>query len=272
MRSTSTALTLLGTQGWIPTARRETTCLALQTRRSLFLFDAGTGLSRLLSEPWRSMVRAVPRVHLFLTHYHLDHTCGLAYLSGVVGEHDLTIHVPAHSLNHIAPAEGVPSLLRPPFHPVAWEHQAEYRLAVLDGDTLVDGVRVYVRPQCHAGISVAYRVEDLFVLATDTVADPATAEFATGAQVLLHEAWIDEQELNDPARRDYARRMLTTHSTARQAAEIARAADVQELMLIHLNPLRDEEYYRQLRRRAAEVFPATIVPDDLHVRSFARRE
>ncbi|NLG65796.1 MAG: hypothetical protein GX537_09360, partial [Actinobacteria bacterium] len=71
---------------------------------------------------------------------------------------------------------------------------------------------------------------------------------------------------------DYARRMLTTHSTARQAAEIARTADVQELMLIHLNPLRDEEYYRQLRRRAAEVFPATIVPDDLHVRSFARRE
>ncbi len=32
------------------------------------------------------------------------------------------------------------------------------------------------------------------VLATDTVADPATAEFARGVELLLHEAWIDGAE------------------------------------------------------------------------------
>lgn len=270
MHPAPASLTLLGTQGWIPTPRRATTSLSLQIDHSLFLFDAGTGLSRLLLEPLRSVVAAAHHLHLFLTHYHLDHTCGLAYLSGLVGERPLTVHVPSAALNNVDPAHGVPALVRPPFHPAAWEDQRAYRLAPLDGDLIVEGIRVYVRPQRHADTSVAYRVEDLFVLATDTVADPATAKFAAGAQLLLHEAWIDERELDDPARRAYARHMLTTHSSARQAAELAVQAGVQELMLIHLNPLRDEPYYHDLRGSAAVVFPRTTLPEDLHVRSLGR--
>jgi len=270
MSTSETRLTLLGTQGWIPTILRHTTSLALEHRDALLLFDAGTGLSRLLRPPLATAVRAARELHLFLTHYHLDHTCGLAYLSGVVGQRRLTVHVPADTLNGVDPAAGVPALLRPPFHPASWEEHSLYRLDVMDaGEHEVAGLPVRLRAQCHADVSVAYRVGDLFVLATDTVADPGTAAFAAGAELLLHEAWIDGVEEEDPTQRELVRRTYASHSSARQAAALARDAGVAELYLMHLNPLFDEDYYLRMEAAAQARFAATSVPADLHVRVFS---
>jgi ribonuclease BN (tRNA processing enzyme) len=263
-------LTFLGTQGWIPTPRRHTTSLAFQINDLLFLFDAGTGLSRLLQEPLAGVARRAKEVHLFLTHYHLDHSAGLAYLTGLFGEKPLTVHVPGAELNGVDPPAGVPALIRRPFHPVAWSDHAGYSLETLvAGDNDISGVTVRVRAQRHPDTSVAYRVEDLFAFATDTVADPATADFARGAQLLLHEAWIDGSEEQDPAQQELVRRTYSAHTSARQAAAIAAAATVEELFLIHLNPLFGEPYYASMERSARALFPATTVPSDLHVREFA---
>ena len=263
-------LTLLGTQGWIPTPRRQTTSLAFQTGGLLFLFDAGTGLSRLLQEPLASVARQAAEVHLFLTHYHLDHSGGFAYLTGLFGERPLTVHVPGQELNGVDPLAGVPALIRPPFHPVAWSDHTGYALQTLTpGENHVSGVCVRVRAQRHADVSVAYRVEDLFAFATDTVADPATADFARGAQLLLHEAWIDGSEEEDPTQQELVRRTYLSHTSARQAAGLAAEAGVGELYLIHLNPLFGEDYYMSMKRTARAVFPATTVPSDLQVREFA---
>lgn len=264
-------MTLLGTQGWIPTSRRHTTCLAVQHGRALLLFDAGTGLSRLLRPPHSRLVRDARELHLLLTHYHLDHTCGLAYLTGIVGERRLTVHVPARSLNGVDPEDGVPSLIRPPFHPARWSDHRDYRLNVLaEGDHELAGLSLRVRAQCHADVSVAYRLGDMFVLATDTVADPGTAAFSQGAELLLHEAWIDGGEEDDPGQQELVRRTYATHSSARQAASLAAQAGVAELYLIHLNPLFDEEYYARMQETARKSFANTSVPDDLHVRAFSR--
>jgi len=263
-------LTLLGTQGWIPTPRRQTTCLALQLNGLLFLFDAGTGLSRLLQEPMAGVARHAREVHLFLTHYHLDHSAGLAYLSGLFGERSLVVHVPGQELNGVAPPAGVPALIHPPFHPVAWSDHKAYSLQTLvAGDNEVAGVTVRVRAQRHADVSVAYRVEDLFTFATDTVADPATADFARGARLLLHEAWIDGAEEQDAAQQELVRHTYSSHTSARQAAAVAAAAAVDELYLIHLNPLFGEAYYASMERSARAIFPASTVPPDLHVRELA---
>ena len=40
----SVTFTLLGSGGWIPTPRRQTTCAILSLPEALFIFDAGTGL------------------------------------------------------------------------------------------------------------------------------------------------------------------------------------------------------------------------------------
>ncbi len=146
-------------------------------------------------------------MHLFLTHYHLDHSAGLAYLTGLFGQRPLTVHVPSLDLNGVDPLAGVPALIRHPFHPVAWSDHAGYSSQTLvAGDNDVSGITVRVRAQCHPDTSVAYRVENLFALATDTVADPATADFARGAELLLHEAWIDGSEEQEPAQQELVRR------------------------------------------------------------------
>jgi len=257
-------LTLLGTQGWMPTARRETTCLAAYDDDVLFIFDAGTGLSRLLTPPAADLLAGRRELHLFLTHYHLDHVCGLAYLPGIVGDRPLLVHVPEAGLNGVEPERGAPDLMRKPFNPRGWHDYANFHLVTMrEGDNEVAGHRLRLRAQCHPDTTVAYRLDDRLVLATDTVADDQTAVFARGAGLLLHEAWIDGIEEGDPERRAEAEGAYQAHSSARQVARIAAAADVGRLVLMHLNPLHDEAYYRQMERAARETFAETHVYPDL---------
>jgi ribonuclease BN (tRNA processing enzyme) len=264
-------LTFLGTQGWIPTPRRHTTCLALEIEDLLFLFDAGTGLARMLQEPLAGAARRARAVHLFLTHFHLDHSAGLAYLTGLFGNRPLTVHVPDPELNGVALPDGVPALIRRPFHPVAWADHPGYSTHTLAaGGNDIAGITVHVKAQCHPDTSVGYRVEDLFTFVTDTVADAGTAGFARGSQMLLHEAWIDGAEEQDASQQELVRRTYRSHTSARQAAAIAAEAAVGELYLIHLNPLFDEGYYAAMQRSAQAIFPATTVPPDLLVRGFRR--
>ncbi len=194
-------LTLLGTQGWIPTGRRETTCLALEDGPRLLLFDAGTGLRRLLEPPGSTMLAAARDVHLFLTHYHLDHVCGLAYLPGLFAGRRLTVHVPEPTINGVDLDHGLATLIDSPFNPGRWGRQRGMEIVtqtLREGANEVAGHEVRVRRQQHPDPTVGYRLDDAFAFVTDTVADPETARFAAGVELLLHEAWIDGVEESDP--------------------------------------------------------------------------
>jgi ribonuclease Z len=77
---------------------------------------------------------------------------------------------------------------------------------------------------------------------------------AEGADLLVHEATFLEDERDRAAE--------TRHSTALQAAELARTAGVRVLALTHVSP---RYFGPELAREAREVFPATIVPRDFDV-------
>ncbi len=255
-------LTLLGTQGWIPTDARETTCFAVEDGDRLIVVDAGTGFRRLVTPPFRRLVEDRAEIHLLLTHYHLDHVCGLAYAPAILAGRHLTVHAPEPALTGVDPAEALASLIRPPYNPRPWHELAGVELRLLHaGVNDVAGHRVGVRAQRHSDTSVAYRLDDALVVATDTTVDPATAEFAAGAGVLLHEAWYcgDGPGANVPAalRPGYA-----AHSEARAVARLAVEAGVGRLVLIHLNPLDDEAGYAAMAASAREVCPVAEVRPD----------
>lgn len=255
-------LTLLGTQGWIPTGARETTCLAVEDGDRLLVFDAGTGLRRLVAPPFRALVERCSEVLLFLTHYHLDHVCGLAYIQAAFPQRRIVVHAPHASVTGVDPEEALGGLIRSPYNPRHWRELPDVTLRALhDGVTEVAGHRVAIRAQTHSDVSVAYRLDDALVVASDTAADPATATFAAGARVLLHEAWylgaMPGPEMPAALRAGYA-----AHSEALAVAGLAAEADVDRLVMIHLNPLQDEAAYAEMAATARGVFMAAEVLAD----------
>lgn len=256
-------VTLLGTMGWMPSDRRETTCLACRLGDHTFIFDAGTGLRRLREPPHADLLAGSGQVHLFLTHYHLDHVCGLAYLPGVLPGRRLAIHAPEESVNGSDPVKALAGLVRKPYNPRDWEDLEGITVEPLRaGINHVAGHRIAVRAQQHSDVSVAYRVDDAFALATDTRPDPETTRFAAGVGVLFHEAWYNEA---DPRTAQAPPELLpgyASHSEVVAVAEIARQAGVGRLVAMHLNPLHDEDYYRVLEAAARAVFPPSrVLPD-----------
>lgn len=89
------------------------------------------------------------------------------------------------------------------------------------------------------------------VISGDTEPCASTVDAARGAEVLVHEAtFLDE---------DRGRARETRHTTVREAAELAREADVGLLAVTHLS---SRFTPADARAEACPVFPRTIVPRD----------
>ncbi len=255
-------VTLLGTLGWMPRGARETTCFALREGATLLVFDAGTGLRRLLDPEHAGLLDGVAEAHLFLSHYHFDHVCGLAYLSGVLPGREVVLRPPAQDLTGVDPVAAVSELVRHPYNPVNLADMKGVSVRPAGRENAVAGRVVHLRPQRHTDTSVSFRVDDALVIATDTSPDPEAVSYARGAGLWLHEAWHwagdpDLERVPEELRPGYA-----AHSEATAVAGLAEQAGVGRLVFVHLNPLSGEKTYRAMRDAAREVFPDTDVLDD----------
>lgn len=111
--------------------------------------------------------------------------------------------------------------------------------------TLPDG-RV-IEP--HVLVGAARRGRKV-VLTGDTRPTANTVAAARDADVLIHEATFADDEA--------ARAVETGHSTAREAAEVARAARARRLVLTHISARYTREA-PELEAQAREVFPLSLI-------------
>ena len=243
-------ITILGSGGGAPSDTRETAALLIREDDRALLLDAGTGARRLVTDPQH--LAGVGHLDIVLTHFHLDHVCGLPYLRSL----DITaaIWAPGAWLYGAASAGILAPLRQPPIAPddvreLYPVHELRPGLQEVAGFT----VRASPQPR-HWGPTAGLRVGDELALVTDTAYEPASAGLARGVRFLLHEAWSSSAT---PA---YAE----CDATAADAARVAHEAGAGGLTLIHLDPALTD--HGALLDDAAAIFaPVQLGRDELEL-------
>ena len=284
----------VGTAGSAPTPARGLPALLVRRGGERLLFDCGEGTQRQLLRS----TGLIDLEQVFVTHFHADHVLGLPGMLKTFSlrgrDRPLTVYGPPGLRSLFGALR--PLIGRLPFEMALIELEPReelqrdgYRIAAFEthhrvtsyGYALVEDERLGrfderraaelgVRPgpdlgRLHRGEPVQglageVRPEQVVgpprpgrkvVIAGDTAPSPMTAAAAHGADLLVHEATFGDEELE--------RARETAHSTARQAAELAREAEVKLLALTHVS----QRYAGpDLREEARTVFPNTIVPRD----------
>jgi ribonuclease BN (tRNA processing enzyme) len=242
-------LIILGGGGWFPAHGRQTACALLRDGESAILIDAGTGVGRLIERP--QLLHGVSRLDIVLTHFHLDHVAGLAYLPAIGVCEQTTVWGPGALLYGASTQSVLEWLSHEPFHPVALEDQ-DIEVRDLPADEVeLAGVRVHMRRQDrHSAPSLGLRFDDALAWITDTAHDAGSAQFAAGCRMLAHEAWFESGAPRNPE----------IHSSARQAAQVATDAGIDRLLLIHLPPF--ALGVEDLLLEARSGVPGTLAADD----------
>lgn len=236
--------TLLGTAGWMPSQGRETACISVRLGKTLVLLDAGTGVRRLITDP--SHLIGIESIHVLLSHFHLDHSVGLTYLSAIAEGRSIRISGPGSWLYGTTTKSILGRLVEPPYQPPRLTGDFEIG-EIGPREMEIEGVRVHARGQTlHSAPTAAFRLGESLAYLTDTAYDAESKVFATGVAVLMHEAFMPSD--GDPR-----------HSSAREAAQVAAGAGVDELCLIHMAPRARED---ELIHSARGVFSRTRVGKD----------
>jgi ribonuclease Z len=285
------SLFFAGTAGSVPSPRRGLPAVLVRRGGDRLLFDCGEGTQR-------QLMRSVGLVDLdsvFITHFHADHWLGLPGMlkSFALRERSepLTVYGPPGCRELMGAMRIVYGRLPYPLdilelQPAETVQRDGYLIAAIPvrhkgdasfGYALVEEPRpghldarlaeeLGVRPgpdfgRLQRGETVAgvapeqvmgpEREGRKVVLSGDTSPCEALAIAAHQADVLVHEATFAEEESE--------RARLTSHSTARQAAELARDAEARLLALTHVS---SRYAGGELREEARAVFAATESPRD----------
>ncbi|MFH0759127.1 MAG: ribonuclease Z [Bacteroidota bacterium] len=288
-------LSILGSSSALPTSKRFPTAHLLKVDERFFLIDCGEGtqmqLRRFGHNPARIHHIFISHLHgdhvfgLFgllstmgmMGRQSAVHLYGPDALKPMMEQHSLYFGPPPFGLHFHAPSEepgihlfeddkitvtAVPLKHRTLTYGyifrekrralnVRKEKIAEYGLGIADLVKVKQGkdhITVEGKVISNHEITLPPYRQRSYAYISDTVFDPGLADHIRGVDLLFHEATF--------SRKDEKLAKATLHSTAAQAAEIAKAAEVEKLLIGHFS-----SRYRDpgiLVNEAREIFPATV--------------
>lgn len=215
----------------------------------LIVVDAGTGVRGL---GWALGADPPARIHLLLTHLHLDHVEGLGFFTPIFDERcELTIWGPRQDEGSLR--DRIVDYLSPPFFPVPFDRlPSRIEVNEIWEDTWeVAGVTVRSARVRHPGPTVGYRLEAngaalAYISDNEPGLEPDSGlDLATGATVLLHDAQYTTQE--------YATRVGWGHTDLARFADLVGAAGAGRTLMFHHDPAHDDATLERMRDEAEDL-------------------
>lgn len=258
----------LGTNGFFPSFGRGTACYAIPYGKKLIILDAGSGLFRLAEPEGEKLLKGVAEVHLFLSHYHLDHTFGFyaafKLLQGkkviVFGSHKKQVFSEFINIKYF------PVNYSKVHHNFLWRELEE-------GSHKIGSYKVAVRRQYHRGEgSLAFRFElpskKSLAYVTDSEPTKESVEFVSKVDLLLHEWEFTGNKILEKGKIKLEEQIHDGHVTTLGACLIAGRAKAGKLILIHHHPFADERELNRQLKLARSIFPKTELAYDLKAIKF----
>ena len=242
-----------------------TSCIEIRLSGSdVVILDAGTGIRELGA---RLLDDGCHRIHLLLTHLHVDHLEGLGMFAPIWrAETELHIWGPASPVSSLE--ERIATYFSPPLFPVHLSEvpaRIEYHDAS-ETEWSIEGVRFSASAIVHPGPTVGYRIDaGGKVLSYLTDHEPALLadleadapewisgfQLARGADVLIHDCQYTPEE--------YETRFGFGHSSTEHVALFAAKADVHTMVLFHHDPMHTDDELDTMRE---DVLARWGVPSD----------
>lgn len=239
-----------------------TSCVSVEWGNHLAVFDAGTGIGRLGEAlAGRSFSG---EIHLFLSHFHLDHICGLP-LFGLVFSPKVRLHIYGMGADPGDVETCISQVLSPPYWPVGpdsykakviWHHLKPdetgkpvlVRIEETSPGFAEDcGWQVRALPGIHPDGGLIYRLEAAgrsVVYGLDCELPeyfwPVYENFARNADLLIFDGAYTEEEY--PAVKGFG------HATWQQGVKMARSTGAARTVLTHHRWERTDGELKELDR------------------------
>jgi phosphoribosyl 1,2-cyclic phosphodiesterase len=221
---------------------------------TVLVLDAGTGIRELGLE---LVARGARKLHLLLTHLHLDHLEGLRFFAPLWDER-VTLDIWGPPSPVLSLEERVRRSFSPPLFPIDLRdlpahvtfRDVPWERWTLESATLTAGLVI------HPGPTVGFRVqtaESSFAYLPDHepalagIVDKSTdwisgASIAERADLLVHDAQYSEEE--------YEQKIGWGHTSVEDAVVFARAVGARRLVLFHHEPLHTDESLARIETHA----------------------
>ena len=249
---TSLTLHILGCGSASPTVRHLPSCQVLEVNSRLLMIDCGEGAAHSMLTQHLKFSRLD---HIFLSHLHADHCMGLPGIINTLAMNGrrapLTIHT-------FAEGEGIFRAIFDFFAPKL-PFELKFNIITPGEDRVIfrgqangEEVTVQAIPLRHRVSASGFLFRSCgysYAYCSDTMYMPELAQAVEGVDLLYHEAtYADDRADKAP---------VHYHSTAAQAATVARDARAGALLIGHFASSYADE--RQHLREAQAIFPRTIL-------------
>ena len=239
-------IVFLGTNGFYDSATGNTISTLIDAKEGYIILDAGFGIPKFIK-----YLKEDKPVYLFLTHFHIDHICGLHTLPKWKLKQPLTI------FGQVGLKKMLNTIVVRPFTNSFKKLSYKVNVKELKMGEHNWPFKFECLPLQHVDPAIGYRLyleNKIISYCADTKPCKNGIKLSEGADVVLHECAYDSIPLSDP----------WGHSDPEAAAGVAKAAKAKKMYLTHFGPNSFDSKAKRLKAqaRARKIFKNSFAAFD----------